>query len=107
MLTRSMINFPWGGGGSFDQLNRLRRQMDRVFDTMYFNRPTLRRVGAGVFPLINITEDASGYYVRAEMPGLKSEDLDLQVIGRNLTISGERKIKAESEGARFPPGALP
>ncbi len=101
MATQSLFNFPWSGSSSFEDIHRMRRQMDRLFDMMYFNRPTPRQVGAGVFPLINITEDANGYRVRAEMPGVKNEDLEVQVVGRNLTISGERKIKIEAEGARY------
>jgi HSP20 family protein len=59
------------------------------------------RVSAGVFPLINLTEDKDNYYVRAELPGVKSDELDVQVTGNNLAISGERKIAAEDESARY------
>jgi HSP20 family protein len=58
-------------------------------------------VSAGVFPLINLTEDKDKYYVRAELPGVKGDELDIQVTGKNLAISGERKIAAEGEGARY------
>ena len=60
-----------------------------------------QRVSAGVFPLINLTEDKDNYYVRAELPGVKGEELDIQVTGKNLAISGERKIAAVEEGARY------
>ena len=60
-----------------------------------------QRVSAGVFPLINLTEDKDHYYVRAELPGLKGDELDIQVTGKNLAISGERKIAAAEEGARY------
>jgi HSP20 family protein len=30
-------------------------------------------------------------YVEAEIPGIKAEDLDISVVGRTLTLSGERK----------------
>jgi HSP20 family protein len=60
-----------------------------------------QHVSAGVFPLINLTEDKANYYVRAELPGVKGEELDIQVTDRNLAISGERKIAAEVEGARY------
>jgi HSP20 family protein len=57
--------------------------------------------GAGVFPLVNLTEDKNSYYVRAELPGVKADALDIQVTANNLAISGERKIAAEEEGARY------
>jgi HSP20 family protein len=59
------------------------------------------RASAGVFPLINLTEDKDSYYVRAELPGVKADELDIQVTGNNLSISGERKIAAEDEGAKY------
>jgi HSP20 family protein len=75
----------------------MRRQMDRLYDDVM----TSDRSGqAGVFPPINLTEDKDKYYVRAELPGVTSDDLDIQVTGNNLAISGERKIAAE-EGARY------
>jgi HSP20 family protein len=74
----------------------MRRQLSQVFE----DAPQ-QRVSAGVFPLINLTEDKDKYYVRAELPGVKGEELDIQVTGKNLAISGERKIAAEEEGARY------
>jgi HSP20 family protein len=72
--------------------------MDRLFeDAMSPNRLSQ----AGVFPLLNLTEDKDQYYVRAELPGVKADELDIQVTGKNLSISGERKIAAEDESAKY------
>jgi HSP20 family protein len=56
---------------------------------------------AGVFPLIDLTEDKDKYYIRAELPGVKGNELDIQIKENTLAISGERKIAAEEEGARY------
>jgi HSP20 family protein len=74
----------------------MKRQLDQMFDDF-----PQQRVGAGVFPLINLTEDKDNYYVRAELPGVKGDELDIQVTGKNLAISGERKIAIEEEGAKY------
>jgi HSP20 family protein len=58
-------------------------------------------LGAGVYPLINLTEDKDNYYVRAEMPGLKADELSISVTANNLSISGERKIASEGENVRY------
>ena len=76
----------------------MRRQMDRLFEDAM---APYQRFQAGVFPLINLTEDKNNYYVRAELPGMKAKELDIQATGNNLAISGERKIAAETEGARY------
>jgi HSP20 family protein len=60
-----------------------------------------REPAAGVFPLMNVTEDKESYYVRAELPGLKAGDLDIFVTGDTLSISGERKLPVEDDEAQY------
>ena len=97
MIYRRFFNVPtYRIRSPWDELNRMRQQLDRMFD----DTPN-QRVSAGVFPLINLTEDKDRYYVRAELPGLKGDELDIHVTGKNLAISGERKIAAAEEGARY------
>ena len=83
----------------FDDLESIRRQMDRLFEGIA-GWP-LREPTAGVFPLTNVTEDKDNYYVRAELPGMAAEEIEISMTGDALSISGERKIHAEEEGARY------
>jgi HSP20 family protein len=46
---------------------------------------------SGVFPPLIVAEDGDAIYVEAEITGIKAEDLDISVVGRTLTLSGERK----------------
>ena len=99
MFYRRLFDFPsWRTRSPFGDLERMRHQMDRLFEDAMM---PYRLPQAGVFPLINLTEDKDSYYVRAELPGVKADELDIQVTGKNLTISGERKIAAVQEGARY------
>jgi HSP20 family protein len=50
---------------------------------------------------MNVTEDKDTYYVRAELPGLNAEDLDISVTGDSLSISGERRLVGEDEKAQY------
>jgi HSP20 family protein len=77
----------------------MRRQMDLLSEGLASN--VLREPAAGVFPLMNVTEDRDNYYVRAELPGLKADELDISVTGNTLSVSGERKIPSEDEKARY------
>ena len=63
--------------------------------------PERRVLAAGVFPLLNLTEDKDNYYIRAELPGMKAEDLGIQIADKTLTISGERKIPEEGGKIRY------
>ena len=97
MIYRRFFNVPtWRIRSPWDELHRMRRQLDQMFEDAPY-----QQASAGVFPLINLTEDKDKYYVRAELPGVKSDELDIQVTGNNLAISGERKFAAEEEGARY------
>jgi HSP20 family protein len=100
MIIRRIGGWPkWDWRSPFDELERMRRDMDRLFEDL--TGGLLREPGAGVFPLVNLTEDKENYYVRAELPGIKPEELDISVTGSNLSLSGERKFADEEEGAKY------
>ncbi|BCD62957.1 HSP20 family protein [Nitratiruptor sp. YY08-26] len=48
-------------------------------------------------PAVNEKEDEKAYYVEVDLPGVKKEDINLEVKDNVLTISGERKFKKEEE----------
>ena len=82
------------------EMGRIARQMDLLSNAL-FGRPEMRLFSSKVFPAINITEDKDKYYVRAELPGIRADELQVEVTGKNLSISGERKIQSESENAKY------
>ena len=84
---------------SFEELDRMRRKMELL--NRGYTRGLFREPAAGVFPLMNVTEDNDSYYIRAELPGIKTDELDISVTGESLTISGERKIPIEDETATY------
>jgi HSP20 family protein len=100
MIYRRLYNYPtMGFGNPFEQLDRMRRQIERFFG----NASDVRReaAGSGVFPQVNLTEDADKYYLRAELPGITSDQIEIQATGKSLSISGERKIETENDGVRY------
>jgi HSP20 family protein len=99
MLTFRQI-YPWHAWrGAFSELNRVRREMDSMLrgipDEVWLPEST------GIFPLINVGEDANHYYVRAHVPGMMPDDINLTVAGKNLTIQGARKRQEKLEGVSF------
>lgn len=99
MLYRTLLRAPSRRlDSSLADLAAMRRQFDQLFKT-YRDRPV--GSGAGVFPSINITEDGEAYYVSAELPGVTSTDLDLNVTANQLTVAGERKISEEAAEVRY------
>ena len=92
------VDWPTRPRGGFNELDRMRRDMDRLFEGLVGSS---RGHTAGVFPLTNVTEDDHNYYVRAELPGMTSDEIDISVTGDSLSISGQRKIPTEREEAKY------
>ena len=100
MIYRRLYNVPTVSfRDAFEQLDRVRRQFDHFFGDDYGASRGL--LGSGVFPQINMTEDAHRFFIRAELPGVNTNDLEMQATAKNLSIAGERKIEAENEGVRY------
>ena len=100
MLFRRQSSWPTTGWmNPFEALDRLSRQMSLLTEGK--RGPFAGLSTAGVFPLTNVTEDKDNYYVRAELPGLKADDLDISVTGESISISGERRLPVEDQNARY------
>jgi HSP20 family protein len=99
MFVRRLYDYPTRGTNPFAELERMRNEMERLFEGATSSSPG--RAAAGVFPLINVTEDKETYRVRAELPGIKADDLDISLTGKSLAISGERKLDQEDKDAKY------
>lgn len=100
MIYRTLFGTPGRRfGAPYAEADDMRRQMSRMLE-LFGDRPA-GRTAAGVFPAVNITEDTSAYYVSAELPGVKTADLDLNVNANQLTLAGERKIPSEADDVRY------
>lgn len=83
----------------FAEVNRLRREMDRLFDQWSDVRPS--QFSRRTFPPLNQWESDEAIYVEAELPGLELDDLEILVTGgKQLSIKGERK-PPELEGGKW------
>ncbi|MBN1347740.1 MAG: Hsp20/alpha crystallin family protein [Phycisphaerae bacterium] len=87
-----MLLSEWSPGSAFSEL---RREMDRLFDG-YLGTNGGRARPAG-FPALNVWEDGDNLYAEAEIPGVPMEDLEIYVVGNELTVKGQRK-PADQEG---------
>jgi HSP20 family protein len=100
MYPKRFIDFPdWNIGNPFLELERIRRQMNKLAEGFKSDLPSFSI--AGVFPLINVTEDNNNYYVRAELPGMNSNDIEISATDGSLSISGQRIITEEGENVRY------
>jgi len=84
----------------FASLAELQEEMNRLFDT------SLRRVERGEFegaflPAVDVVEEKDCYLVKAELPGISKEDVNVTLQDNYLTIKGEKKHEAETKEANY------
>jgi HSP20 family protein len=79
----------------FSLMRRMTEEMDRVFGDGGLARETGED---GLWsPAVEVSEREGNYMVRAELPGLKPEDVKLEVENDALVLQGERKSEREEE----------
>jgi HSP20 family protein len=78
----------------FADLNRVQRE----FEKSYFG-PRTR--SADFAPPVDVHEDPERLLLRAELPGVKREDIEVSIDANVLTLKGERKLEREEEGRRY------
>jgi HSP20 family protein len=52
-------------------------------------------------PSLDVSETDSAVEVRMDVPGMKPDDIDIQLSGNTLRVSGERKEEKEEKGRTF------
>lgn len=86
----------------FREMENLRREMDQLFSGTAAGSlgesAFLPGLGTRRYPRVNVREDADNYYLEALLPGVDSKQLDMNVVGSTLTLSGERAEVEENHG---------
>src|SRR4051794_32675935 len=94
---RGAVTRGQGGGAPNLELNRLRQQIDSLVEDPF----SLLAPGTSFFegwtPPVDVFEDKDKYVLRAEIPGMKKEDIEVSLDGNTLTISGERTQEEEKK----------
>jgi len=79
------------------EMDRLQREMNRLFE----DYGPMRVRNAPSYPALNVWSNDEGLLVTAEVPGVSPDDIEVNVIGETLTLSGVRKPDELKEGARY------
>lgn len=85
---------------AFADFDQLRREMQRLLDTPG-RADGFADPGSGVFPPINVSQDADSYHVRAEVPGINAGELSISAVKNRLSIAGKREIPSEHERVSY------
>jgi HSP20 family protein len=99
MLVRQAWPSRPGFESTLHNFDQLRREVLRLFDGQ--SSPQGGSASAGVFPPLNITQDENNFYLRAEVPGVKADELSITAVKNRLSIAGKREIPKEHERVSY------
>jgi HSP20 family protein len=95
---------PWIGS-PFRMLERFADEIDSVFDNFGMGRGWLSPRGALTtstgtdiwVPQVEVTQQGNELVVRADLPGMKKDDIQVDITDNEVTLSGERRREEETE----------
>jgi HSP20 family protein len=88
--------------GFYDMRSEMNRMFDEVFGDV--GRRSGRQQGDAPTqwaPALDVLQEDGDIVVRAELPGVKPDDVDITLHNGVLTISGERKAEEQREGSGY------
>jgi HSP20 family protein len=85
---------------SLGQLSELHDEFERLFDLPLLTSGTRSSAWiSGWTPVLDVYEDKDQFVVKAELPGMKQEDIEVSLHNATLTVSGERKSEQKNKDA--------
>lgn len=81
----------------FDRLSSLRDEMNRLFDLSLPGFTHDAGLFSGWNPALDVFQDKDNVYVKAELPGMKKEEIEISLHEGTLSIGGERKHEEEKK----------
>ena len=86
----------------FKDFERMRREMDRLWDSFFEGGLRKRTEGAGEWlPSLYVAETKNEIVVKAEVAGMDPKDIDISLSDGVLTIKGEKKQEKEEKEADY------
>jgi HSP20 family protein len=83
------------------ELDGLQSDMNRLFDGFFNGRAGNGVGGRRWIPAMDLAETDEHLVLRADLPGLREDDVNIEIKDRVLRISGERRSEHEDKGEGF------
>ena len=79
----------------------LRNEFDRLFDSFFHNLEDEETTLTAFSPAVDIEEHDQEFVISAELPGMKKDDIKINVKDNVLSISGEKTQEQKTEGKNY------
>ena len=89
---------PWR---PFGELSSFRKEMDRLWDRFGGESQLAKTFGDVWSPSVDISETKNNFVVKAELPGLETNEVNVSISGDILTIKGQKKAKEEEKDEHY------
>ncbi|MEO1021613.1 MAG: Hsp20/alpha crystallin family protein [Bacteroidota bacterium] len=76
------------------------RSFNDIFDE-FFTTPAVSRKTSRFVPSVDISETDSSFDLAVQVPGLKKDDISIDLENGRLTISGERTLNKDEKGKNY------
>ena len=85
----------------FKEFNELRKSFEQLSRTFNALEEQELQKDIQFIPAVNTREGDDAYYIEVDLPGVKKEDINIDVHDNILTVSGERKLEEERKDDEF------
>ncbi len=89
----------------FKELENIHKRISKILEEPFFAlRPKYDEeslMETKWTPAVDVYEDKDNIIINAEIPGVKKEDIKIELTGNQLTISGERKLEKEEKKKNY------
>ena len=92
---------PWEGTVGFPMFHRLSRELDAMFDRFGFDRPVFEHTPTMWNPQLEVVTKDNEFLVKVDLPGMKKEEVTVEVTEDHLVLRGERKHEKEEKKEGF------
>jgi HSP20 family protein len=84
-----------------DPFTTLRREMEEMFSNFWDGGNRDKWMLSQFTPTVDVVEHDHAYELRMDIPGMEAKDIDVQVHGNVITLSGHRQEEKEEKGKTF------
>lgn len=92
---------PWEGTFGFPLFHRLSRELDAMFERFGMERPVFEELPRMWTPEVEVSTKNNELLVKVDVPGMKKEEMTIEVVENVLVVRGERKQEKEEKKEGF------
>ena len=85
----------------FEDVVSLQKRLNSIFNEFGGSKAAGDEAAGGFVPPVDVYEDEKQIVLKLEVPGVKLEDLDIQLENQRLTVKGQRRFESEEKAENF------